>query len=142
MENIKIKNEWDLKCLRDGWTFPFGSICGMIGKIYEGKDITANALESLINIAYLKALEINEKQYLRAQELVEQCTDKDPNKVEIDVDSDQSGVNPKTNVKEPIEDPNGDPFWNSVKVISKKVGSKENQAWVAQQIKEQGPNQI
>lgn len=35
-----MKNEWDLKFLRDGFLMPFGSMCNAYGLINEGKGIS------------------------------------------------------------------------------------------------------
>jgi len=63
-----MKDNWDVKYLRESVFMPFGSMCNLIGQAYQGKGITIEELENLTKKAFVLALTFVSKAYDEAGE--------------------------------------------------------------------------
>lgn len=66
-----IKNEWDLKYLKDGRYMPFGSMCRAYSQLNQNKDIDINKFLSDMDKLAEKSLELIIQDINRISDLIE-----------------------------------------------------------------------
>ena len=66
-EKIIATDQWAEKHLREHWTMPFGSICGIIGEAFQGRKISAKELEKLTRKAFDLSMEFTKKAFERIE---------------------------------------------------------------------------
>ena len=64
MAEKKIKvtpGSYDEKFIRENWTMPFGSMCGVIGQAFQGKGISLEDFEKFMKKAFELSMEFTER---------------------------------------------------------------------------------
>ena len=64
-------NQWDVKYLRTQPFMPFGSICNLIGQVYQGREISEKKLKELLELAFRLSVEFTNKAFKNAEDFGE-----------------------------------------------------------------------